>query len=140
LKSIPSRPRLILLQASLLHNDGRRISLRDGYKEAHEEIVNNGENSMPVPRGNDRRSWRRKTPKKQSVSVYLIHAVNIGGFLRNGLNSQVLATQEIAYSLKYVEYLQVQRALSDFIAELNGRPGCQIKLRSRIELNLLWAE
>jgi hypothetical protein len=87
---------LILLQASLLHNDGRRISLRDGYKEAHEEIVNNGKNSMPVPRGSDKRSWRRKTPKKQSVSVYLIHAANIGGFLRNGLNSQVLATQEIA--------------------------------------------
>jgi hypothetical protein len=44
------------------------------------------------------------------------------------------------YSLPYREYIEVQRALTDFIDELNARTRCQIKLRSRIELNLLWAE
>jgi hypothetical protein len=44
------------------------------------------------------------------------------------------------YSIPYTEYLQVQHALLGLIAELNGRPKAKVKLRSRIELNLLWAE
>ena len=43
------------------------------------------------------------------------------------------------YSIEYADYIDVQRALSDFIKELNARPRAEIKLRSRIELNLLWA-
>lgn len=44
------------------------------------------------------------------------------------------------YSLAYREYLQVQHALADLILELNARPHTEVQLKSRIELNLLWAE
>jgi hypothetical protein len=44
------------------------------------------------------------------------------------------------YSITLPEYLRVQRALLGFIGELNNRPRSVVKLRSRIELNLLWAE
>jgi len=43
------------------------------------------------------------------------------------------------YSIRYADYIEVQRALADFIKELNSRPRAEITLRSRIELNLLWA-
>jgi len=44
------------------------------------------------------------------------------------------------YSATYSQYLRVQRALLNLLAELNGRPRNEVKLKSRIELNLLWAE
>jgi hypothetical protein len=62
------------------------------------------------------------------------------GMKSSALKRVGLILRKAPYSLTYGEYIQVQRALSDFIAELNGRPSCQIRLRSRIELNLLWAE
>ncbi len=43
------------------------------------------------------------------------------------------------YSVRYSDYIAVQRALLRFIEELNSRPRSEIKLKSRIELNLLWA-
>jgi hypothetical protein len=66
------------------------------------------------------------------------------GRLQRGMKSSALkriATilRKPPYSLTYREYIDVQHALADFINELNGRTRCQIKLRSRIELNLLWA-
>ena len=62
------------------------------------------------------------------------------GMKSSALKRVSLILRKSPYSLTYDEYIQVQRALSDFITELNGRPRCQIRLRSRIELNLLWAE
>lgn len=67
------------------------------------------------------------------------------GRLRRGMKSSALKRVAVIfrkspYSLTYGEYIQVQHALSDFITELNDRPRCQIRLRSRIELNLLWAQ
>ena len=58
----------------------------------------------------------------------------------SALNRVALILRKAPYSLKYNEYVQVQHALHDFIKELNRRPGCEIRLKSRIELNLLWAE
>jgi hypothetical protein len=43
------------------------------------------------------------------------------------------------YVMSYAEYLQVQHALRNLLTELNRRPGSEVKLKSRIELNLLWA-
>ena len=56
------------------------------------------------------------------------------------LKRVALILRKSPYSLTYGEYIQVQRALRDFFTELNDRPNCQIRLGSRIELNLLWAE
>jgi hypothetical protein len=47
-----------------LTSSGEPIAVGDGDKEAHEEIVSNGANSMPVPRENDRCFWRRTNAKK----------------------------------------------------------------------------
>jgi hypothetical protein len=42
------------------------------------------------------------------------------------------------YSLPYVAHLDIQRALGDFLQELNARPRAEFKIGSRIELNWLW--
>ena len=42
------------------------------------------------------------------------------------------------YSLPYVAHLDIQRALSNLLQELNVRPRAEFKFGSRIELNLLW--
>lgn len=45
------------------------------------------------------------------------------------------------YSLSYKkEYIPIQNALRHIIADLNKRPGVECNLKSRIELNLLWAD
>jgi hypothetical protein len=62
------------------------------------------------------------------------------GMKSSALKRVALILRKAPYSLTYGQYIQVQRALSDFVTELNDRPRCQIRLRSRIELNLLWAE
>jgi len=67
------------------------------------------------------------------------------GRLKRSTNSRALGhVEEILekppYSITYSEYLEVQRALLDLLTELNGRPRSEVKLKSRIELNLLWAE
>jgi len=46
------------------------IAIGDGNKEAHEEIVNNGANSMPVPRKNDKDFWRRTNTKKNGALLF----------------------------------------------------------------------
>jgi hypothetical protein len=43
------------------------------------------------------------------------------------------------YTLKYAEHMQVQRALSHWLSELNGRKNMEFTLRSRVELNWMWA-
>ncbi|MGO9642225.1 MAG: hypothetical protein ACLP1Y_13095 [Candidatus Acidiferrales bacterium] len=43
------------------------------------------------------------------------------------------------YSIHDQEYGRVQKALLRLIEELNTRPQTEIKLKSRIELNVLWA-
>jgi len=67
------------------------------------------------------------------------------GRLKRSVGS--LALEEVAgilrnppYVITYAEYLQVQHALGNLLTELNRRPRSEIKLKSRIELNLLWAE
>jgi hypothetical protein len=42
------------------------------------------------------------------------------------------------YSLPYPKHLDIQRALLNFIRELNARPHAEFEIRSRIELNWLW--
>lgn len=64
--------------------------------------------------------------------------------LQRRMNSRALGRvksilRKPPYSIGYADYIEVQRALTDFITELNSRPRAEIKLRSRIELNLLWA-
>jgi len=44
------------------------------------------------------------------------------------------------YSLSYEEYSCVQNALLLFIEELNNLPRMEYKLKSRIELNVLWSQ
>jgi hypothetical protein len=58
-----------------------------------------------------------------------------------------LALEEVAgilrnppYAITYAEYLQVQDALLSLLGELNSGARNAAKLKSRIELNLLWAE
>ncbi len=55
-------------------------------------------------------------------------------------NETLLKAQKAPYSIRYAEYLKMQRALLDLLGELNRRPQSEVKLKSRIELNLLWAE
>lgn len=61
------------------------------------------------------------------------------------LNSPALEPIEVIlkkppYSISYAQYIQIQRALSRLVAELNKRPDVEYKLTSRIELNVLWAK
>ena len=42
------------------------------------------------------------------------------------------------YSLPYEDHIKVQRALLDFMNELNARPKAEFKIKSRIEMNWLW--
>jgi hypothetical protein len=65
--------------------------------------------------------------------------------LRRNTESQALlqvheTLRKPPYSIRYSQYLQVQRALQTLLKELNRRPGSKVKLVSRIELNLLWVE
>jgi len=70
------------------------IAIGDGNKEAHEEIVNNGANSMPVPRKNDKDFWR-STNTKKTVRCYLPRPHRVPrAILRNKLKLQVLAMQK----------------------------------------------
>jgi hypothetical protein len=43
-----------------------------------------------------------------------------------------------AYSISYEDYRFIQNTLWEFIEELNGRPGAEFQVKSRIELNYLW--
>jgi hypothetical protein len=52
-----------------------------------------------------------------------------------GIRSELASSP---YTLNYTSYLRVQRALLDFVNELNGRPGAEFHMSSRIELNWLW--
>jgi len=45
-----------------------------------------------------------------------------------------------SYELTYDEYLNVQKALTAWCKELNARPGMTFRVRSRIELNWIWAQ
>ena len=45
-----------------------------------------------------------------------------------------------AYSISYKEYQYVQDTLWEFVEELNGRPGVEFQVQSRIELNYLWLQ
>ena len=45
-----------------------------------------------------------------------------------------------AISLGYEVHLEIQQALLRFIAELNERPGAEIRFTSRIELNWPWIQ
>jgi len=65
--------------------------------------------------------------------------------LKRGTESQALERvvgilRKPPYSITHAEYLKVQRALLNLLVELNSRPRSEVKLKSRIELNLLWAE
>jgi len=42
------------------------------------------------------------------------------------------------YSLPYEDHIKVQRALLDFMNELNARPKTEFKIKTRIEMNWLW--
>src|SRR2546427_2540509 len=50
--------------------ENQSLSVRPD-KEAHERIVNNGADSMPVPGENDRCFWRRTNTSRARASVYL---------------------------------------------------------------------
>jgi hypothetical protein len=66
------------------------LRLGDGDKEAHEEIVNNGANSMPVPRENDR-CFRPRTNTKKAVRFSLPTSLSVSqAALTNNLKLQVL--------------------------------------------------
>lgn len=44
------------------------------------------------------------------------------------------------YSIEYMEYVQVQNALSQLVLELDSKVDCGYRLQGRIDLNvLLWA-
>jgi hypothetical protein len=65
--------------------------------------------------------------------------------LRRQTKSRALSTvrdifDRPPYAMNPQEYERVQQALLNFIHELNHRPRCNVKVKSRIELNLLWAE
>jgi hypothetical protein len=46
--------------------------------------------------------------------------------------------QQSPYKLDYEHYVAIQQCLSNYVAELNCRPGNGMSLTSRIELNWLW--
>src|ERR1700719_3443044 len=69
------------------------IAVGDGDKEPH-EIVNNGTNSMPVPRENDRCFWRRTNTKK-TVRFRLPNSRRVPwAVLHNELKFQCLTLQK----------------------------------------------
>jgi hypothetical protein len=66
------------------------------------------------------------------------------GSLKRQMKSHALsqvsdALNKPPYSITLSEYKDVQRALFGLISELNNRPRSEVKMKSRIELNLLWA-
>ena len=66
------------------------------------------------------------------------------GSLNRNMNSHALSQvsdtlNKPPYSITLSEYQRVQRALFGLINELNNRPRREVKIKSRIELNLLWA-